>query len=275
MLSLKEFFHRLSIPRFPISNQAERANGDQTGVGRAREPVPDHGYNAEHSPTCSVQSGVPSPSSQGAAHNEASGRLIKETCPRDIVVSAVQSAVNPYHLDQIVMEHQQPPLPAGSSEASRSNAKPIDYSKSNNKNNAIRAFAALCDPLKSYESNGSFQSTWSPDLDEQDMRVISGLFSHPELPPAPNEIRWKDFTRTMTHLGFGIRPRRRGGASRRLFVGIQYEIFPAGSHGHVITVHEPHPRISLDLSEVREIGRRLTNAFGWSAETFLSVYHGE
>lgn len=106
-------------------------------------------------------------------------------------------------------------------------------------------------------------------LPPEDMAVIGALFHHPEVYPAPRETEWRDFTRTMTRLQFSMRPNRRGGALRRFEVMAGNSFIPAGSEGEVITAHEPHAgRTTLDLVQMREIGRRLTNAFGWSADTF-------
>ncbi|KAJ8132671.1 hypothetical protein O1611_g953 [Lasiodiplodia mahajangana] len=104
-------------------------------------------------------------------------------------------------------------------------------------------------------------------LDGRDMEVISGLFSHPSLHPAPREVNWHEFERTMANLGFSVTP---GRGNARLSVSAPSERFPASSLGEVVTAHPPHAgRVALSLPEVRAIGSRLANAYGWSAETFL------
>ncbi|KAI0474831.1 hypothetical protein F4859DRAFT_521877 [Xylaria cf. heliscus] len=107
-------------------------------------------------------------------------------------------------------------------------------------------------------------------LSSRDMEVIGALFHHPEVVPAPRETEWDQFTRTMTGLGFSMRPGGHAGGSRRRFeVDVISDLIPAGSEGEPVFAHQPHAgRTTLALSEMRDIGRRLTGAFGWSAETF-------
>ncbi|KAI0454921.1 hypothetical protein F5B21DRAFT_503949 [Xylaria acuta] len=106
-------------------------------------------------------------------------------------------------------------------------------------------------------------------LPSEDMVVIGALYRHPEVYPVPRETEWRDLTRTMTRLGFSVTPARGGGSARRFEVVIRSDLIPAGSEGEVVTAHEPHGgRTTLGRNRMRQIGRRLTNAFGWSAETF-------
>lgn len=104
-------------------------------------------------------------------------------------------------------------------------------------------------------------------IDGRYMHVIDALFHRPGAPRV-NEVEWDDFIRVMAHIGFSIEPGN--GASHSFRVASRSAIFPVHSLGEVITVHRPHPRTALSFIQMRETGRRLTRAFGWSADTFTS-----
>lgn len=97
------------------------------------------------------------------------------------------------------------------------------------------------------------------------MHVIGALFHRPSAPRV-NEVEWDDFVRVMAHIGFGIESGN--GSSYSFRVASRNAIFPVHSLGEVITVHRPHPRTALSFIQMRETRRTLTNAFGWSTDTF-------
>ncbi|KAJ3580546.1 hypothetical protein NPX13_g4 [Xylaria arbuscula] len=113
------------------------------------------------------------------------------------------------------------------------------------------------------------EETSAGSIRNRDMHVIDAFFSRPGAPP-PTEVAWTDFIRAMTHIGFSMSPGNQG--NYRFSVATRREIFPPGSRGQVITAHRPHGRTTLSLVEMREIGRRLNRAFGWSANTFKDMW---
>lgn len=110
------------------------------------------------------------------------------------------------------------------------------------------------------------------ELIERHEGVIKALFSHPKCHTAPKEVNWRDFTAMMADLGFSLTPVR--GSIWHLRVEATSDLFPAGSTGKAITVHQPHKpdgQSTMRLPKMRGIGEQLTDRFGWTAETFLPL----
>jgi hypothetical protein len=100
--------------------------------------------------------------------------------------------------------------------------------------------------------------------------VIGALFSHPEVVPAPRQITWVDFTRTMMYLGFSVQPNKGGGAVYRFSVRESSAFVPENRSGNVFIVHRPHRNkgAALVLESVRRTGATLNQLFGWDSKTF-------
>ncbi|KAI0187037.1 hypothetical protein EV127DRAFT_499816 [Xylaria flabelliformis] len=79
---------------------------------------------------------------------------------------------------------------------------------------------------------GNRQSPSPPpprSLPRKHTAVIEALFHR------PSETEWRDFQRTMIHLGFSMMPPDNGGAKRRFEVSARSDLFPAGTKRQVIT----------------------------------------
>ncbi|KAI1115648.1 hypothetical protein F5Y14DRAFT_460151 [Nemania sp. NC0429] len=104
--------------------------------------------------------------------------------------------------------------------------------------------------------------------------VIRALFPHPELSPAPNEVRWDDFKGTMARLGITANTTK-GSAHRLNIDDLANGLFQADSTGKKVNAyrsHKPNRKSTLSRSRMREIGEKLNEAYGWTAETFLPLF---
>ncbi|KAI0422635.1 hypothetical protein F5X98DRAFT_385634 [Xylaria grammica] len=105
-------------------------------------------------------------------------------------------------------------------------------------------------------------------LSKNDMEVIGALFSHRDFYPTRRETSWDAFTLAMGHLGFKVTPC--DGAKYELSVATLGALFPIESRGNKIKVHRPHGRKDkLGKVQMRGIGKKMTAAYGWTAETFI------
>ncbi|KAI1198339.1 hypothetical protein F5X97DRAFT_342644 [Nemania serpens] len=107
-------------------------------------------------------------------------------------------------------------------------------------------------------------------LNKRDEGVIRALFSRDKFRPAPKEVSWDDFEKTMTYLGFSVTSVK--GSPHHLRMAEANELFPAGSAEKKVTVHRPHKpnqKSTFTRNEMREIGKQLTLKYGWTEETFL------
>jgi hypothetical protein len=96
-------------------------------------------------------------------------------------------------------------------------------------------------------------------LDKRSYEVFQTLFSNPRNKNVPRDVRWVDFLRAMTSLGFSVDSLN----------GSAWQFTP--SHVDVdrsIQFHEPHPSSRLFLFQARRIGWRLSRRYGWTGETF-------
>lgn len=95
---------------------------------------------------------------------------------------------------------------------------------------------------------------------KKDHRVLAMLFPLPRQEDIAGELPWANFLHTMTSLGFGVQ-KLDGSAS--LFSPVNEKLTRS------IIFHEPHPEKSIPFNVARRYGRRLTRAYGWTAESFI------
>ncbi|KAI2777526.1 hypothetical protein F4815DRAFT_481069 [Daldinia loculata] len=94
-------------------------------------------------------------------------------------------------------------------------------------------------------------------LQRRNIEVIKALF----LGNARTEIRWGSFLRAMEKIGFKIQPVK----------GSSYQFTYPNSHGKSILIHKPHPRQVISKALARNIGNKLTRAYGLAADQFEEV----
>ncbi|KAI1752741.1 hypothetical protein F4782DRAFT_546359 [Xylaria castorea] len=282
MPRLVELFDCFLVRRFWTGDDAGRAQDEQNtapGVGYRSEPTPTAGYREQ----------IANHRSQDSSSDEALETLDSETYSRASTSSEVSSSDCSQTGDQTGIGDQRSFAFKGLDElglfrprsacsiSSTSGFRDQSDSESDtddDEEGGERFFdgyarkSGVC-----YYSLGNFQpsSTLTQPLrllSSEDMAAIEALFCHPGARHVARETGWGDFTRTMTRLGFSMMPGA-GGAVRRFEVVGRSDLIPARSEGEVITAHEPHGRrTTLGRRRMRGTGRRLTNAFGWSAETF-------
>jgi hypothetical protein len=107
----------------------------------------------------------------------------------------------------------------------------------------------------------------APRLDQRDMQVISALFPSPDTAYGPRELMWRQFQRTMARLGFSVRPGR-GGAGFRFSPTAAAAFVLDALRGKAFKQDRPHPQDVFSPNRTRKIGRKLSPAYGWSADTF-------
>ncbi|KAI0339768.1 hypothetical protein BDW22DRAFT_1360779 [Trametopsis cervina] len=74
-------------------------------------------------------------------------------------------------------------------------------------------------------------------------------------------MKWENFLKVMREMGFTYDPSTAGSSVR---------FDPPDARDPSITFHKPHPDPTLQPYKVREFGRRLTRAYGWSAADFYT-----
>ncbi|KAI1739153.1 hypothetical protein F4680DRAFT_466673 [Xylaria scruposa] len=249
------FFDCFMVRRFLTDDNAGGIQDEQNtapSVGYVSEPPPSAGHREQMTNTQSqgsssndVMEGSDRDNhSRTSASSEASSNNYSRTEHHDDVGRQRHSALE--EPDEI--ELSRPRSAGGAPSASRVEGETIFYRRAR----WGRSPSNLQPPRR---------------LDQIQMAVIGALFHHPELPHR-REIEWRHFKRTMTDLGFSVTSA--DGASHRFEVSRRSNLFPAGTEGQAITAHRPHGgRTALNISEMRDIGRLLAQAFGWSAETFL------
>ncbi|KAI0853366.1 hypothetical protein F5Y00DRAFT_257391 [Daldinia vernicosa] len=96
-------------------------------------------------------------------------------------------------------------------------------------------------------------------LQRRNVEVIRALF----LGDARTEIRWDSFLRAMEKIGFTIQPVK----------GSSYQFtYPISSGKQKsILIHKPHPRQVISKASARNIGNKLTRAYGLTADQFEEV----
>jgi hypothetical protein len=82
---------------------------------------------------------------------------------------------------------------------------------------------------------------------------------------ARGSVKWKEFAAAMTDAGFSLV--HNGGSA----VTLTDEENNQGS----IVVHKPHPKAEYVAVELRTIGKRCRDRFGWDENTFVARLRGE
>jgi hypothetical protein len=119
-------------------------------------------------------------------------------------------------------------------------------------------------PIRSPPPNGEPEDPAPPEeqyiLPRKWYRIMPHLYS--EAGRAEGQMTFQDLSRVMAAAGFGRLP---SGGSAYLFFKAAADGRPARS----ITFHDIHPRSHYEGNELRGIGWRLADRFGWSAGTFV------
>ncbi|KAF2244696.1 hypothetical protein BU26DRAFT_84509 [Trematosphaeria pertusa] len=96
-------------------------------------------------------------------------------------------------------------------------------------------------------------------VDKRAHKVFRALFHCANSPDQPGEVAWADFLHAMVSAGF----------SAEKLQGSSWHFTPRNLEAErSIQFHEPHPGNKLPFTWARRYGRRLTRAFGWTANTF-------
>ena len=91
----------------------------------------------------------------------------------------------------------------------------------------------------------------------RNMFHLEGSSSHQQ-----GEIHWKDFLHAMTKIGF---------AAEKLYGSIWHFTRVESGVSGSFQVHEPHPEKKIPYVMARDIGRRLTHRYGWTASDFVEA----
>ncbi|KAF9452735.1 hypothetical protein P691DRAFT_794128 [Macrolepiota fuliginosa MF-IS2] len=106
------------------------------------------------------------------------------------------------------------------------------------------------------------QSSWFSKLSNR----ANGLMHHllrtsDDVKQGKGGMRWDDFVKLMTEMGFDYDPSTAGSSVR--FV-------PPGKDDHPISFHKPHPKPYIEGWKLRGMARRLKEHYGWDEEVFMS-----
>ncbi|KAI1247042.1 hypothetical protein MGN70_010927 [Eutypa lata] len=98
--------------------------------------------------------------------------------------------------------------------------------------------------------------------DQRALAVFRVLFHIPQAEAQPGEISWVDFRHAMKSVGFSI---------RKQYGGSAWSFTPHWEdNARSIVFHEPHPKKKIPWQIAKKHGRRLTRAYGWTGDTFVS-----
>lgn len=92
------------------------------------------------------------------------------------------------------------------------------------------------------------------------LQIFSALFYDPTQALPPGEIPWSDFVHALSSAGFGVEKQH----------GSAWLFTPSEATQRSIIFHEPHPASKIPIHIARRHGRRLTRAYGWTSETFVT-----
>ncbi|KAF5351689.1 hypothetical protein D9756_007604 [Leucocoprinus leucothites] len=73
-------------------------------------------------------------------------------------------------------------------------------------------------------------------------------------------MRWDDFVKLMTEMGFQYDPSTTGSSVR---------FIPPGSDDHPISVHKPHPKPYLEPWQLRGVAKHIKKRYGWDQQVFM------
>ena len=97
-------------------------------------------------------------------------------------------------------------------------------------------------------------------VDHRALKVFKTLFYVPKASGQPGEVTWTNFLHALTSTGF----------SAQKMYGSVWQFSPEKVKiDRPIQFHEPHPSGKLSFYLLRQIGRRLTRAYGWLGENFV------
>lgn len=125
-----------------------------------------------------------------------------------------------------------------------------------------RGEATVTLPVHTTEQEASTESGVHPQyrLDKRAYKVFSCLFRLSTKDGVPGELPWNDFVHAMVSISFAVQS----------LDGSAWIFSPAdGTLGRSIIFHEPHPESKIPYLIAKRVGRRLSRAFGWTAENFV------
>ncbi|MCJ1332535.1 hypothetical protein MMC10_009228 [Thelotrema lepadinum] len=99
-------------------------------------------------------------------------------------------------------------------------------------------------------------------VDQRALKVFRSLFYVPKATGQPGEVTWTAFLHAMTSIGF---------AAQKLYGSVWQFSSEKVEIERPIQFHEPHPSGKLSYYLLRQIGRRLTRAYGWLGENFVPL----
>ena len=112
-------------------------------------------------------------------------------------------------------------------------------------------------------------------VNPRSLETFKMLFFDPETTSTPGEVPWKDFLHTMTHVGFAAEKQYGSAWQFRPVTSDRQEDRAAKETAERLGItqpiifHEPHPEKKLGFRVARQVGRRLTRAYGWDCTTFV------
>ncbi|KAK5205418.1 hypothetical protein LTR47_005505 [Exophiala xenobiotica] len=131
----------------------------------------------------------------------------------------------------------------------------------------------ICNPLTDDVRHGVNEDTEVPVTDaaekskeitfklkDRALGVFRTVFYTEDPNDRQGEVDWKDFLHAMTKVGF---------AAEKLYGSVWHFMPVEGSDlSRSFHVHQPHPETKIPHVMPRNIGRRLTHTYGWTAQNF-------
>jgi hypothetical protein len=97
-------------------------------------------------------------------------------------------------------------------------------------------------------------------LKDRALEVFRTIFFTEDPKDRQGEVDWKDFLHAMTKVGF---------AAEKLYGSVWHFTPVEGlEFSRSFHVHQPHPETKIPHFMARNIGRRLTHTYGWTARDF-------
>jgi hypothetical protein len=95
-------------------------------------------------------------------------------------------------------------------------------------------------------------------VDQRSLKVFSSLFYTPGARHIPGEIPWTEFLHAMVEVGFSVVS----------LPGSAWHFARDANNSESIQIHEPHPNSKLSFIQLRRIGHRLADKYGWTGDMF-------
>ncbi|KAI0975129.1 hypothetical protein F4678DRAFT_419381 [Xylaria arbuscula] len=230
---------------------AGRAEDEPNSI---RRELPGEGYQSQPAPTA----GDPSRTSISSHQNVPCSCPCRTVNANNRTDLAALDLAAPEYLTRYQLERPTPPNRKGF--LGHHSANPLRHNELRRYDLNVFHHGGIEDHLAARPSRG---------IDWSDMPVIEALWHCST--PGPRETSWNDFKYTMGRLGFAVEREKNG--SWKFRASKPSDFLPVELMGRSITTHSPHNgKDTFGLSVMRDIGRRLTNTFGLTGESFKDMF---